>query len=186
MNHNIQTKRFTTASLRRDRSAHTVLLRMAQDADRAERIKALKADRPDLTWGQLAEAVNVSERSVLGWAQKGTISYANAKKLAAFLKVDADWIWSGRTGESPNLMAVLDAGSDDRLGRIEAKLDALSQAVDQIARAIGVPGSDDTTLGERMKDMTDQFAAQLARLHEAPQPPPRSTPRKRPAPATRR
>lgn len=118
-------KKLATTSLKPRRSPHTVLLRMAADIERAERIRSIKAARPDLTWPQVAEAVGVTERSVASWAQTGQVSYPNAKKLAAFLKVDLDWLWKGPR-ESPDLIAALStSATQSRLDRIEGKLDLI-------------------------------------------------------------
>lgn len=115
-------KNFSSASLRGSRSAHTVLLRMAADAERAERIRQIKANRPDLTWRRMAEAVGVTERSANDWGKKGSISYENSKKLAAFLDVDADWLWSGPRESADS---VDDQSWSTRFDAIEAKLDEL-------------------------------------------------------------
>ncbi len=93
---------------------------MAADQARAERLKALKLARPDVTWGQLADEVGVTERSVAEWAKTGQMSYGNAKKVAAFFKADRDWFWRGPEAESPDLMGVL---SPD----VSARLDQLAQ-----------------------------------------------------------
>lgn len=68
---------------------------MAADQERAERIRALKQERPDLTWRRIAEHVGVTERSATDWQKKGGIEYENAVKLAALFQVDVDYIWRG-------------------------------------------------------------------------------------------
>lgn len=120
------------ASLKRARSPRTVLLRMAADAERAQRLKAIKDERPDLTWPQVAEAVGVTDRSVAAWAKDGQMSYSNAKKLALFLGVDLDWLWRG-PAESPDLMAALTTSDDlaKRLDRIEGMLEQLLETAFQ-------------------------------------------------------
>lgn len=119
------------ASLSRARSSRTVLVRMAHDEARAERIRDLKANRPDLTWGRIADAVGVRERSALLWQQTGGIGYETAKKLADVFEVDADWLWSGRDGESPDLMAAIgNADGESQLDRIERRLEALEAKLD--------------------------------------------------------
>lgn len=69
-----------------------MLLRMAADQERADRIRALKQARPDLTWRRIADAVGVTERSATDWQVKGGISYENAKKLADVFEVDVDYV----------------------------------------------------------------------------------------------
>lgn len=117
-------------SLKRARSPRTVLLRMAADAERAQRLKAIKAERPDLTWPQVAEAVAVSERSVAAWAKDGQMSYGNAKKLALFLGVDLDWLWRGPQAESPDLMTAL--GAPGSIERLEERLERIEKALDEL------------------------------------------------------
>lgn len=124
------TKRnLTRGSLRDHEDARTVLLRMAMDTGRAQRIRDLKQTRPDLTWAQVADKVGVTERSALDWQRAGGISHANCKKLAKVFGVDADWLWSGvQRGETPDLMAAIGGGAS-QLDRIEAKLDDLLNRV---------------------------------------------------------
>lgn len=131
-------RNFSPASLRHHRSAHTVLLRMAADAERAARIRALKESRPDLTWPKIAEACHVSPRSVALWAQKGTISYENTKPLAELFGVDRDVLWAG-PHESPDVMGNLNVAKaavpmepDARLDRIEAGLARVEEMLQQV------------------------------------------------------
>jgi hypothetical protein len=111
-------------SLRRGGSARTVLLRMAADQERADRIRALKESRPGLTWRRIGDHVGVSERSAFEWGKKGGIEYDNAKKLAELFEVDADYIWRGAGITAPDLFANQDdgiAGLEERLGDVETK-----------------------------------------------------------------
>ncbi len=122
-------KAHSRASLRASGTAHTVLLRMAADEARAQRIRDLKAEHPDVTWKEIADYVGVSERSAHTWRATGAMSRGNATKLAVFFRehgadIDPDYIWRGERPPTPNLMHVLDNG-DDQLDRIERKLDAL-------------------------------------------------------------
>lgn len=98
-------KSLTSASLRQPRGARTVLLRMAADEERAERIRQLKTDHPGVTWASIAEAIGVKERSAVEWARTGGISYENAKRLAAHFSVDVDWLWRGGQPPTPDLIA---------------------------------------------------------------------------------
>lgn len=115
--------RYRPGSLRDTRSARTVLLRMAADQERADRIRALKLDRPDLTWRRIADHVGVSERAASDWQKKGGIEYANAEKLAALFEVDVDYIWRGTETNTPDLSR--NHAGETQLDRIEAKLDRL-------------------------------------------------------------
>lgn len=119
-------------SLRRRRDAHTVLVRMARDEERAERIRELKGRYPpgDPSWGEIAAYVGVEERSALAWQQTGEIRRGNAVKLAQFFQergaeIDDDYVWSGPKPSTPDLMSVLDADGD--------KLDEAIAALRQLA-----------------------------------------------------
>lgn len=123
-------KNLMATSLKRARSPRTVLLRMAADAERAQRLKTIKDERPDLTWPQVADAVGVSERSVAAWAKDGQMSYGNAKKLALFLGVELDWLWRGPQPESPDLMSAL--GAQGSVERLEERLERIENALDEL------------------------------------------------------
>ena len=132
------------ASLRGSRSARSVLLRMAADQDRAERIRKLKADNPGLTWRAIAEHVGVSERAAVDWAKRGGITRENAEKLAELLLVDPDYIWRGNL-DTPDPF-VRPASNDDlagireefhaRVDHVELMLERNFQALEAIYAAI--------------------------------------------------
>ena len=137
-----QTKHLHPASLRTSRGARSVLLRMAADQERADRIRALKQERPDLTWRRIAEYVGVTERSATDWQKKGGIDYDNAKKLAEIFEVDVDYVWRGTPEEdrAPSPFAGQDALSD-RLAAIEDRLDRMEKLlVGGIDRLDGLEG----------------------------------------------
>lgn len=108
----LATKNLKKNSLRRSGGARTVLLRMAADQERADRIRALKESRPDLTWRRIGDHVGVSERSAFEWGKKGGIEYENAKRLAELFDVDADYIWRGAGITAPDLFGA--DGDDDQ------------------------------------------------------------------------
>jgi transcriptional regulator with XRE-family HTH domain len=130
------------AASTRPRSARTVLLRMAADQERAERIRALKDERPDLRWKDIAEAVSVTERAAQEWARSGAMDYDKVEKLAAVFGVTADYIWRGTpaNGNTPSPFA----DRDDVLDR----LDRIEQAISDIrnARPRHEPGDRQTAL----------------------------------------
>jgi hypothetical protein len=97
---------------------------MAADQERAERIRALKQERPDLTWRRIADHVGVSERSATDWQRKGGMEYDNAKKLAELFEVDVDYIWRGTESATPEPFANGNGSSVE---------DRLEQLADQIA-----------------------------------------------------
>src|SRR5207237_10778781 len=103
-----------SASLRRRRDAHTVLVRMARDEARAGRVRELKGRFPegDPSWAEIAAYVGVAERSALAWQQTGEISRSNAIKLARFfiergVRIGEDYIWDGPKPDTPDLLTVL-------------------------------------------------------------------------------
>lgn len=100
---------------------------MAASEERAERIRDLKAARPDLTWDRIADAIGVKERSAIEWSRTGGITYENCDKLAGLLEVDAEWLWSGRERNpgAGDLMGALSGTS--QLDRIEARLNQLAE-----------------------------------------------------------
>jgi uncharacterized coiled-coil protein SlyX len=116
-------RKLTPGSLRGPRTAHTVLLRMAQDSERADRIRTLKEARPDLTWRRIGDTVGVSERSALQWQKTGGIEYENAKTLASLFEVDFDWLWRGPKPDTPDLLpsvsGQLDGVSTEFRGRVD-------------------------------------------------------------------
>lgn len=116
-------KTFANTSLKLRNSPRTVLLLMAENLERADRIKDLKKKRPALKWRLVAEAAGVKERTVVGWAQKGALSYEHAEVLAEVAEVDLDWLWRGPAQESPDLMSALAQPEvRDQLDQIEALL----------------------------------------------------------------
>lgn len=190
MSHNLKTQTRRTASrrasLRQHRSSRTVLLQMAHDEARAERVRELKNQRPDLTWRRIADAVGVSERSAFEWQKSGGMEHANAVKLAEVFEVDADWLWSGRVpGETPDLMAALNSRSD--LAQLAESIGELHAKMDRLLDAVGAKPSGGA-LGTQMQRMVEQVEAALS-------PPPRPTAkttgpagrsrRTRPEPATK-
>jgi uncharacterized protein YukE len=98
-------RRYTRASLRGHTTTHTVLLRMAKDADRAARIADLKEKHPRLTWAKIAHEIGVTERAATAWQRTGALKPENAERLAELFDVDFDYVWSGPRPDTPNLFA---------------------------------------------------------------------------------
>lgn len=123
-------KHLTRASLWPADDPRTVLLRMAANQERAERLRLLKRETPGVTWRQLAEYVDVVERSVYDWLKTGAMEFDNAAKVAEFFTAhgratDTRWFYFGEA-VSPDLMTQLREqtgdGITERLTRIEAML----------------------------------------------------------------
>lgn len=110
---------------------------MAADQERADRIRALKQGRPDLTWRRIADHVGVTERSATDWQTKGGITYENAEKLAAIFEVEVDYIWRGSPTEerAPSPFAGQDALADE-LAAIRAEIQSLRRERSQEAADI--------------------------------------------------
>ncbi|MFL5350229.1 MAG: helix-turn-helix domain-containing protein [Hyalangium sp.] len=125
---------FRNASLREHEAMRTVLARMADDQARAERITALKAERPDLTWEDIADRVGVKERSVHNWRSTGGMKYENAEKLAEVFGVSVDYIWRG--GESPGETPDIMGSMNGEKSKFEERLAAVERDVAEILRLV--------------------------------------------------
>jgi transcriptional regulator with XRE-family HTH domain len=121
-----------TAPLAGRRPARNVRLRVAQDTNRAERIRQLKTAHPELTWSYIAGKIGVRERSAVAWQKTGGISAKNAEKLAEVFGVSVDFLWFGQEkGPTPDLLAGV-AG----LEHVEAVRDEFRGKVDQIVEQL--------------------------------------------------
>ncbi len=145
-------ERFITATSRRERTARTLLLRMAADRERAERIRQLKNAHPELRWQAIADHVGVTLRAAQAWAQKGEIAYDNAKRLAdLFDGVDVDYIMRGR--------ALPPSGTQlDRIESMLVKLDGSMRFL--VGVAAGQP------LADLLGELTDETTRALLGLDD--------------------
>jgi hypothetical protein len=140
MSQDLTTRKFTRRSLSEPRSARTVLLRMAEDQERADRLRALKDEYPSVTWRQLAEHVGVRERSVLNWAAGKGMDYDHAVKVAEFFRelgavIADDYVWRGLRADTPTPFA----GADDvsaRLAALEGMMKALLHDQERVLRIL--------------------------------------------------
>ncbi len=115
-----------SATSPKGRSARTLLLRMAADEARAERIRLLKEEHPELTWQAIADHVGVTVRAAQAWGSSGSIAYENAKALAQlFDNVDAEYIMRGRPPAASS-------APEGQLDRIEEGIRGLDAKVDQL------------------------------------------------------
>lgn len=108
---------------------------MAADQERADRIRALKQERPDLTWRRIADHVGVTERSATDWQRKGGMEYDNAKKLAELFEVDVDYIWRGAPQQAPDMFPPanpLEGELGDVLAEIKAQLARQTEVLEEI------------------------------------------------------
>lgn len=125
--------RHSRGSLRGRETPRTVLLRMAADEARAERVRQLKQEHPELTWREIADHVGVTERSAMEWQRTGGMSYAHARRLAEVMNAPVDWIWRGG--------APADEGTgDDQLDRIGEQLARIEAKLDELLKCRHDPG----------------------------------------------
>jgi hypothetical protein len=161
-----------TAPLAARRTPRNVRLRVAQDTNRAERIRQLKTAHPELTWSYIADQIGVRERSAIAWQQTGGLNPKNAEKLADLFGVSYDFLWFGKEkGPTPDVLAGV-AGIE----HVEAVRDELSSKVDQIAGQLAAMEIDlehqnanlaqQTDLLERIQASIRQQTALLADLTE--------------------
>lgn len=137
-----------------------MLLRMAADQERADRIRALKLERPDLTWRRIADYVGVTERSATDWQKKGGIEYDNAKKLAELFEVDVDFVWRGAPSTTPDLSSP--AQDDDSvMRRVE---DLLKQQNDLLQRQSDILDRIEKNLASEQQARSEAEAATRALL----------------------
>jgi hypothetical protein len=146
------------ASLPARSTPRSVRPRMAKDTERAERIRRLKADHPDMTWGYIADRVGVKERSAVEWQRTGGLSSVNADKLAEVLGVSFDYLWFGeeRTRPTPDLSGAVSSRIDAKLDQvianqqtIMAALEITAPAADEVPSPVPVPGAAPPTAADR-------------------------------------
>jgi hypothetical protein len=113
---------------------------MAKDQARAERIRGLKDQNPEITWDEIASYVGVSPRAAGAWAANGGIAPQNAKRLAKFFSVEYDWLYHGPRQESPDLMDALGGATPavlmHRLDGLETKVDHLADLLTELLTAV--------------------------------------------------
>jgi hypothetical protein len=186
-------KKFVPGSLRGQRSPHTLLLRMAADQDRADRIRETwlerKAEDPKTyTWARIAAFVGRTERAAQEWQKTGGIDYDNAVKLAEYLNVDFDWLWRGpkEDEQTPDLSGAaredqVNDGFDEfrqyvrDIRRDVAELKGLLEAAQSEREAIRDLLKTQESILKDMRQVADEFPAkaemdalrvELARIEE--------------------
>jgi hypothetical protein len=146
MKQTIMNRRYSPRSLQGRGGAHSVLLRMAENEERAARIADLKERQPLLTWKKIADKVGVSERSTHAWRKTGAISPENAAVLAEIFEVDFDYLWFGpkpgtpemfvdrrNTPKSPVSVDRLDGELEQRIAAIEGTLAGMAFELERAA-----------------------------------------------------
>lgn len=139
-------------------TARTVPVGMTDEEARAARIRELKDARPDLTWREIGYGVGVTEKNAWLWSKTGKINYVNAKKLAEFLGVDLDWLWTGQEGRPPTL-TVIDSDPD----RLEQILTELRRSSTERAEMLQLLNRHAELIG-RQEDVLDRIHAHLRLL----------------------
>jgi transcriptional regulator with XRE-family HTH domain len=165
----VMNRRYSPLSLAGHGTARTVLLRMAEDQDRATRIAELKDRHPRLTWAKIAEQVGVTERAATQWKKTGAMKPENAEALARVFNVDFDYIWSGPRPDTPEMFvdrrnaAVEPSEIAERLDRIDAALELAASERQQIAALL----ARQTELLEAMEAATRHAHDAADRLDES-------------------
>lgn len=141
MSQPITKNRCIPGSLRPQRSARTLLLRMAADQERAQRIRQLKDEHPEIKWRMIAAHVGVTERAAQEWPKSGGIEPENAEKLAELFDVSYQWLWFGheaetKNGDTPNPFAKVSSVDqvEDIREEFRGLVAGLDQKLDQITR----------------------------------------------------
>jgi hypothetical protein len=139
---------------------------MAADQERADRIRLLKRDNPQLKWRHIADHVGVELRSAQMWQETGAISYENAKKLAELVgdpAHDVDWIMRGprESERAPSPFAGQDALADrlDQMEALIAKQNELLARQSQILKRIEAKLGQDERAAERIEDISESLDA---------------------------
>lgn len=173
-------KNLINTTSRRQRTAHTVLLRMAADQERADRIRALKKEHLEYTWQAIADHVGVSLRAAQAWQEKGGIDYEHARRLAELWVEDLDYIMRGPRDETPDLSNRELAGLQHLEGRVERVEDTLEDVREEFRGLVqGVNVKLDTLLriaGHQTADENLQAEIQGLIDHVGPPEPERAEP----------
>jgi hypothetical protein len=154
-----------TAPLAARRTPRNVRLRVAQDTNRADRIRQLKAAHPEMTWSYIAGEIGVRERSAVAWQKTGGLNPKNAEKLADIFGVSYDFLWFGKEkGPTPDVLAGVsriedvEAIRDEFRGKVDPNLAQQTDLLDRIQASV----SQQTAL---LADLTE-VVAQLPALRE--------------------
>jgi hypothetical protein len=143
-----------TAPLAARRTPRNVRLRVAQDTNRAERIRQLKTAHPELTWSYIADQIGVRERSAIAWQKTGGISAKNAEKLAELFGVSYDFLWFGKEkGPTPDLLAGV-----SRIDQVDAVRDEFRGKVDKITAQLTAMEIDIESQNANLAQQTDLLA----------------------------
>jgi transcriptional regulator with XRE-family HTH domain len=131
--------RFVTGSSRGTRSAHTLLLQMAKDAEKlaaqAERINKLRAAKR-VTQPEVADAVGVSLRAYQAWESGASgLNPQNIKALAGYYGTTPDYIEYGDERNPP-------PGFTDEVARRElaAQLDRIEDSINALVERLVAAG----------------------------------------------
>lgn len=135
---------------------------MAEDADRAQRIAALKEQNPRLTWSKIAQEVGVSERAATRWQRTGALKPENAEALARLFDVDFDYIWTGpRPETTPEPFVDRRHQQMKQEQPVDVRLDAVEGALAQILTAMTGQLAEQTTTLQNMNTMMASMADTL-------------------------
>jgi DNA-binding XRE family transcriptional regulator len=97
------------------------------DVARGDLIRRLREDR-HLSQEDAAHEIGVSVKTIRAWEKGGGILWPNAKRAGRFYGVEPETLVSREDGESIEVEIASDK-LDDRLDRLEAKVDRLVDAL---------------------------------------------------------
>lgn len=153
-------------------AARTVLLEMARDEARAERIRSVieqrKAEDPSFTTAWIADQLGVSERAVGTWKATGSLARTNSTRLAELVNCDPTWLWLGRKTETPDVLDML-PGTGPSF-QVEQMRELFEGHVHNILARIGVLEDRQEAIYQQIEQNTiklDRNFEATARLHEA-------------------
>jgi transcriptional regulator with XRE-family HTH domain len=143
------TRNYRPGASRRPVAISTFRDQMA-DYARAERLREL---RDGIHWSRekVAGEIGVTTKTLYAWENGGSIRWENAKKLAAFYKVDPESLVSRELGGVPTGLSV--NGTDaDELVLLRDEVAELSAKVDRLLTAFGLVdhAADLDALGDRV------------------------------------
>jgi len=178
-------EKFAPGTSRWPRTPRTLLLRMAQDEERAGRIRDLKQAHPGLRWQAIADHVGVTMRAAQSWQEKGEISYENAKKLAELFDVDVDFIMRGVQGPTQDPFPTeVDINVESTLAGVLAEIKAQLAEQTQVLKEIKAMLAEQQQLKAETDDLWPLMRAVLDGIplpQEAEPAPPEGPPRSAPA-----
>lgn len=119
----------------------------ARKLEIGERIRRLREESP-YKQQAVADKLGIGLRAYQKLEEVGTTRWERCEELAEIFEVDPYWIWTGHEkGAAPDIMGTLNG--DDRLGRIEKKLDDVLARLDLFEARLHAASLGQQSFGER-------------------------------------